>query len=280
LLARILPMAGAPWLIALLAPAALLAQANPLPPPPVPAASLAPSPVSSPANLDLGGAHRGGRLAINALEQRARWLWLGDGSSPAELWLPLEVLQNQLGVSSVSRGGSQLELQWYGRSLPLPPQRQRNLDDEVAVEVAGLLSDVGVAVQRDGERLSLTLPPSPLLGLRLGNAGRRLVLDLAAPAALRSDPNGLLVGVRARPDQLAALQGLGLATAMEASGPGLRLSGAVREDMVEQWFQSVLTRDHRFGAALGLVGKIDILKVGLRAGRGEGMLQFAGELSL
>jgi hypothetical protein len=225
LLARILPMAGAPWLIALLAPAALLAQANPLPPPPVPAASLAPSPVSSPvsspANLDLGGAHRGGRLAINALEQRARWLWLGDGSSPAELWLPLEVLQNQLGVSSVSRGGGQLELQWYGRSLPLPPQRQRNLDDEVAVEVAGLLSDVGVAVQRDGERLSLTLPPPPLLGLRLGNAGRRLVLDLAAPAALRSDPNGLLVGVRARPDQLAALQGLGLGAAMEASGPGL-----------------------------------------------------------
>jgi hypothetical protein len=233
LLARILPMAGAPWLIALLAPVALFAQANPLPPPPVPAASLAPSPlssplsspvslpVSSPANLDLGGAHRGGRLAINALEQRARWLWLGDGISPAELWLPLEVLQNQLGVSSVSRGGGQLELQWYGRSLPLPPQRQRNLDDEVAVEVAGLLSDVGVAVQRDGERLSLTLPPPPLLGLRLGNAGRRLVLDLATPAALRSDPNGLLVGVRARPDQLAALQGLGLGAAMEASGPGL-----------------------------------------------------------
>jgi hypothetical protein len=237
LLARILPMAGAPWLIALLAPVALLAQANPLPPPPVPAPSLAPSPlsspvslpVSSPANLDLGGAHRGGRLAINALEQRARWLWLGDGSSPAELWLPLEVLQNQLGVSSVSRGGGQLELQWFGRSLPLPPQRQRSLDDEVAVEVAGLLSDVGVAVRRDGERLSLTLPPPPLLGLRLGNAGRRLVLDLAAPAALRSDPSGLLVGVRARPDQLAELQGLGLEAALEANGlglaNGLRLAG-------------------------------------------------------
>jgi hypothetical protein len=218
-------MAGAPWLIALLAPAALLAQTSTLPPPPVPAPSLAPSalssPQSSPASLDLGGAHRGGRLAINALEQRARWLWLGDGSSPAELWLPLEVLQNQLGVSSVSRADGQLELQWYGRSLPLSSQRQRSLDDEVAVEVAGLLRDVGVAVQRDGERLSLTLPPPPLLGLRLGNAGRRLVLDLATPAALRSDPSGLLVGVRARPDQLAALQGLGLGATMEANGLGL-----------------------------------------------------------
>ena len=90
---------------------------------------------------------------INAQEQRARWLWLGEGGQPAELWLPLEVLQNKLGVSSVSRAGGQLELQWYGRSLPLPPQQQRSLDDEVAVEVAGLLSDVGVAVRRDGERL-------------------------------------------------------------------------------------------------------------------------------
>ena len=163
---------------------------------------------------------------INAQEQRARWLWLGEGGQPAELWLPLEVLQNQLGVSSVSRAGGQLELQWYGRSLPLPPQQQRSLDDEVAVEVAGLLSDVGVAVRRDGERLSLTLPPPPMLGLRLGNAGRRLVLDLAAPAALRSDPSGLLLGIQLRPDQLADLQVRGLGAALEAGG--LRLaSGSI-----------------------------------------------------
>lgn len=216
-------MPGAPWLIALLAPAALLAQANPLPPPP-----LAPprSEEQSPTAVDFRGAHRGGRLAINAQEQRARWLWLGEGSQPAELWLPLEVLQNQLGVSSVSRSGGQLELQWYGRSLQRSSQQQRSLDDEVAVEVAGLLSEVGVAVRRDGERLSLALPPPPLLGLRLGNAGRRLVLDLAAPAALRSDPSGLLLGIQVRPDQLADLQGRGLGAAIEAGG--LRLaSGSI-----------------------------------------------------
>jgi hypothetical protein len=215
LLARILPMPGAPWLIALLAPAALLAQANPLPPPP-----LAPprSEEQSPTAVDFRGAHRGGRLAINAQEQRARWLWLGEGSQPAELWLPLEVLQNQLGVSSVSRSGGQLELQWYGRSLQRSSQQQRSLDDEVAVEVAGLLSEVGVAVRRDGERLSLALPPPPLLGLRLGNAGRRLVLDLAAPAALRSDPSGLLLGIQVRPDHWAYLQGRGLGAALEAAG--------------------------------------------------------------
>lgn len=216
-------MPGASWLIALLAPAALLAQANPLPPPP-----LAPSrsEEQSSTGIDFRGAHRGGRLAINAQEQRARWLWLGEGSQPAELWLPLEVLQNQLGVSGVSRSGGQLELQWYGRSLPRSSQQQRSLDDEVAVEVAGLLSDVGVAVRRDGERLSLTLPPPPLLGLRLGNAGRRLVLDLAAPAALRSEPSGLLLGIQVRPDQLADLQGRGLGAALEAGG--LRLaSGSI-----------------------------------------------------
>ena len=216
-------MPGAPWLIALLAPVALLAQANPLPPPP-----LAPPRAEEQFQKsgDFRGAHRGGRLAINDQEQRARWLWLGEGRQPDELWLPLEVLQNQLGVSSVSRAGGQLELQWYGRNLPRSSQQQRSLDDEVAVEVAGLLSDVGVAVRRDGERLSLTLPPPPLLGLRLGNAGRRLVLDLAAPAALRSDPSGLLLGIQVRPDQLADLQGRGLGAALEAAG--LRLaSGSI-----------------------------------------------------
>jgi hypothetical protein len=38
---------------------------------------------------------------INGKEQQAAWLWRGEAPQPEELWLPLEVLQGQLGVQQL-----------------------------------------------------------------------------------------------------------------------------------------------------------------------------------
>ena len=80
---------------------------------------------------------------------------------------------------------------WY------PPLRQRALADEVAVDVAGLLSANGVVASRDGDTLALRLPQPRLLRVRSGKQpdGPRVVLDLAGPAVVRRDARGLVIGL-------------------------------------------------------------------------------------
>jgi len=219
------PLFLAPVVLALLAPGLLLAQATPLPPappplPPVPpTASREPGPAGSSAQL-------GRQVVINGVSQQARWLWLGgDARLPAELWLPLEVLQNQLGVSSRSRAGGELELDWFGATVTVPPGSQRSLDDEVAVNALALLQSGGVGLQRQGQRLLLDRPSTTLLQVRSGSDGQRLVLDLESPALVRTDENSLLISVRARPDQLASLRAHGLATSASGTGLQLQLAG-------------------------------------------------------
>ena len=213
-------MAGAPSFLALLAPGLLLAQTSPLHllPPPPPAGS-----------VETRGAGRaellGREVVINGEPQQARWLWVGgDSRMPAELWLPLEVLQNQLGVSSRARAGGELELEWFGSNLRVPAANQRSLDDEVAVNALELLQAGGVSLQRQGQRLVLERPNTTLLQVRSGAGGRRLVLDLDGPALVRSGDNDLLITVRARPDQLAELQAQGLRASGTDAGLVLRIA--------------------------------------------------------
>ena len=127
----------------------------------------------------------GTSLSINGRSQQARWRWLGpDGQPPQQLWLPLEVLQNQLGVSNRSLPDGSLDLEWFGQGLKVPPAGQRALADEVALDALPLLRAVGVGLDRDGARLRLSLPNASLLQVRSSSqgAGRRVVLDLDAPA--------------------------------------------------------------------------------------------------
>ncbi|MFO7629609.1 MAG: phosphodiester glycosidase family protein [Prochlorococcaceae cyanobacterium] len=167
-------------------------------------------------------------LLINGQRQSARWQWLGNQERPAELWLPLEVLQGQLGFSSSAGTDGSLRLEWFGRSQEVTVQQQRSLDDEVAVNVAGLLESQGVFLQRRGQELLLELPPQPLAAVRSGPAGgpqRRLVLDLTAAGWLRQQEGGLLVGVQSSAAQRSQLEAFGLAARQESGGLRLQARG-------------------------------------------------------
>ncbi|MFZ9946354.1 MAG: phosphodiester glycosidase family protein [Vulcanococcus sp.] len=151
---------------------------------------------------------QGTSISINGLRQQA--LWLQDAG---ELWLPLEVLEGQLGVSRSTASDGSLALEWFGQKLAVSADRQRSLDDEVAVPVRGLLEAVGVAVRAQGRELQLTLPSKPLQAVRASQpniSGQRVVLDLSAPALVRSGEGQLLIGTEATPAQLEQLTQLGL----------------------------------------------------------------------
>ena len=165
-----------------------------------------------PGSLSQG--QRSGRVVmIGGLRQQARWQWQPASPNAAEqLWLPLELLEGQLGISSRSRSDGSLMLEWYGRQLIVPAAAQRSFDDEVAVEVAALVRPLGLRIEARGDRLDLGLDRPPLVAVRLGGGGerRRVVLDLSAPSWIRREREGLILGLNGHADQLRQLQELGL----------------------------------------------------------------------
>ena len=170
---------------------------------------------------------QGERIRINGRSQQAQWLWVGGATdSPRQLWLPLEVLQEQLGVSSRNRTDGALDLEWFGRPLLVPPGQQRSLADEVAVDAWPLLESVGVRVNRIGSQLELALPAAELLAVRTASQGqgRRVVLDLQGPALVSSSESELLLDLRARADQLGELRALGLIGRQQGAALALRPS--------------------------------------------------------
>lgn len=173
----------------------------------------------------------GQRIVINGREQSARWQGIPSaGGNPAQVWLPLEVLQGQLGVASSTRADGSLELEWFGRKLLVPTNAQRSLDDEVALEAAPLLQAAGVRIQTDGDRLLLEMPLPGLLRVRASPPGpdRRVVLDLNGAALVRRDGGQVLLGLRSTANQRAELQALGVAVSSSREGLQLRPSGGGR----------------------------------------------------
>lgn len=226
-MARTLPITLA--LLALIgAPPVTRAAPPPMPPPlPEPAAPRPgrPVPMRSGFAVEVGGTG----LTLNGRSQQAAWRWSGDDPRrPVALWLPLEVLEGQLGFSSRSRPDGALALEWFGRELLVPPAQQRSLADEVAVDVAALLLEVGVTVERRGERLDLRLPAPRLLQVRSSEqAGvRRVVLDLDGPTLVRSSEGGLRLALLSRPDQLALLTARGLRSGSDGTDLTLAVPGA------------------------------------------------------
>jgi hypothetical protein len=210
-------MATAAWLLPLLALPSMaglpaLIQA----PPPLPAAT-----ISAPRSSREGALQSGRQLRLGGELQQARWqLRQGAAGQLLELWLPLEVLQNQLGVSSRSQSSAALKLEWFGRDLVVPATDQRSLEDEVAVDVAALLDGSGLSSRVVDGVLTLDWPPAALLGVRSSRqpGQRRVVLDLAGPALIRRDGEQLWLGLTSANAQRAALADLGLGTRAAAAG--------------------------------------------------------------
>lgn len=195
-----------------------VALAAPRMPPPVPRSSTR-------TRVEL--TREGATLLVNGRPQQARWRWIGAEANPSELWLPLEVLQNQLGVSSRSLSDGSLDLEWFGRPLKVPAGAQQSLDDEVAVDALPLLQGVGVRIQADQDRLRLDLPVVSLLQVRSSSQPgvRRVVLDLAGPALVETAAGGLLVGISADAAGQQQLQALGLRTRPDSRGLALSSTG-------------------------------------------------------
>lgn len=211
----------------------------PPPPPPVPSPVEADLPTPQGARPRAEGALPGGRvegvlagqlLSIHGLRQRAAWLWSGPSDQrPRQLWLPLEVLQGQLGFSSRTRADGALELEWFGRNQIVLPAQQRALADEVAVDVAPFLAPDGLSARLEGGELQLQGPPSLLRRVRASAAPagrRRVVLDLSAPAVVRSGEGRIWLAVQL-PDSLSEdLRRLGLQPQREGAGWALVASAA------------------------------------------------------
>jgi hypothetical protein len=210
-------MATAAWLLPLLALPSMaglpaLIQA----PPPLPAVD-----ISTPRSGRGGELQSGRQLRLGGQLQQARWqLRQGAAGQLLELWLPLEVLQNQLGMSSRSQSSGALKLEWFGRELVVPATSQRSLDDEVAVDAAALLDGSGVSSRVQGSVLMLDWPPAALLGVRSSRqpGQRRVVLDLAGPALIRREGEQLWLGLTSADAQRTALADLGLATRTTTAG--------------------------------------------------------------
>ena len=207
------------WLLVLCLPG--VGQAMPITPPPPPPLV----PIGAAAATE----RQGSSIRINGRLQSARWLWVGGlGNTPQQLWIPLEVLENQLGVSSRSRSDGALELEWFGQELKVPASAQRSLEDEVAVEVSSLFGRIGVGLRREGSLLSLELARPQLLQVRSSNPGpvKRIVLDLGGPATIGRDDAGLVVDLLSRSDQQALLGSLGLQAQQDSAGLRLKPSAA------------------------------------------------------
>ena len=207
------------WLLVLCLPG--VGQAMPITPPPPPPLV----PIGAAAATE----RQGSSIRINGRLQSARWLWVrGLGDTPQQLWIPLEVLENQLGVTSRSRSDGALELEWFGQELKVPASAQRSLEDEVAVDVSSLFGRVGVGLRQEGSLLSLELARPQLLQVRSSNPGpvKRIVLDLGGPAAIGRDGAGLVVDLLSRSDQQTLLGSLGLQAQQDSAGLRLKPSAA------------------------------------------------------
>ena len=207
--------------------ALLPVKAAPPPLPPLPAALPGGQDLTRPAasgGLDqrrpIAGELRGDQILINGRPQRVAWIWRpGVGRARAQIWLPLDLLQGQLGFSSKGRPDGGLDLQWFGTTLPVPRQSQLSLADEVGVDAAPFLEAAGVRVTFAGPQLQLVLPGARLMRVRRSSAPAgtaRFVLDLSGPLLVRQSEAGLQIGLQ---------PGLGSEERLRASGLGAQAVG-------------------------------------------------------
>ena len=202
-------------------------QAAPPPLPPLPAALPEGRVLTMPAasggldrRPDVEGERRGDQILINGRPQRAAWIWRREvGAGRPQIWLPLDVLQGQLGFTSHGRPDGGLDLEWFGTTLQVPRQAQHSLADEVGVDAAPFLEAAGVRVAFAGPQLQLDLQGARLLRVRRSAAPAgtsRFVLDLSGPLLVRQNEASLQIGLQ---------PGLGAEERLRASGLGAQAAG-------------------------------------------------------
>ncbi|MFN9660989.1 MAG: phosphodiester glycosidase family protein [Cyanobacteriota bacterium] len=234
------PSVGYGLLSALLAtwPLALSAGPGPrhLAPPPPPPAPTAHGPAAAAADDDgpslqtprQEGIQEGRGLRVNGQPQQAAWRWAGPTDAPPrQLWLPLEVLQGQLGFSSRTRLDGALELEWFGQRQIVPAARQISLGDEVAIDVEPFLAPGGLTARVDQDELQLQVPLPLLRTVRASAAppgSRRVVLDLSGPAVVRGGDGRIWLAAQVPPSITQDLRRLGLSGQREGDGWALRAS--------------------------------------------------------
>ena len=154
----------------------------------------------------------GNRISIEGQGLSADWAWQGRSASrPERLWLPLNLLEARLGFRRSGTGGND-QLEWYGRRQGIQSFSTKTLGDEVGLEVATWLNNLGVSLRRQGNNLSLGLPTAQLRQLRQGNGSTagRLVLDVEKPVFVQRRGSDLLLNLRSDQRQQATLRSLGL----------------------------------------------------------------------
>jgi len=162
--------------------------------------------------LRAGDAVRGDRITVEGQRNSAVWLWQGRSTSrPERLWLPLNLLEAQLGFARSDQGRNN-RLEWYGRQQAIQSFQTKTLGDEVGLEVGDWLNTLGVSLKRQGNSLSLELPTARLQQLRQGKGAtaNRLVLDIDKPVFVQRRGNDLRMDLRSDSQQQRSLQRLGL----------------------------------------------------------------------
>ena len=188
-------------------------------------AAMPPPPPATIAEVRLTDRFSGDRLTIGGIETSSSWLWQGQGkSNPNQLWLPLDLLEGQMGFQRQSEVKGE-RLEWYGFQLLLSGVPQRTIGDEVAIDALPWLNALGVQVNRTKNALRLDLPQPRLKKLRQGKGGssNRLVMDLSGPALIQRQGDDLLLQVKVTPLQESQLRRIGLQTRREQGG--LKLLG-------------------------------------------------------
>ena len=166
--------------------------------------------------LRLESSIQGEQLKIGSQELRSTWRWEGRRDQPPQqLWLPLDLLESQLGFRRFEG-----QLEWFGQKQPLEQLPQRTLGDEVGLEVADWLAQAGVSLRLEGRQLLLSLPSAGLQELRRGKGSTadRLVLDLDGPALVQRVGDDLHLGLHSTASQLRELQRLQLAPQQRSDG--------------------------------------------------------------
>ena len=167
---------------------------------------------------------RGDRIDIDGQRVTAEWAWQGSGpTGPERLWLPLDLLESRLGFRRGQVTPDQT-LEWFGSVQKLATLPSQTLGDEVGLEVADWLRDVGVTMNRSRGLLVLGLPSARLQRLRQGKGSTadRLVFDVDGPLFVQRRGNDLLLDLRIDRSQRRLLQRLNLNPRQTDSGLELR----------------------------------------------------------